>query len=263
MALEALTDSLTHLACNRVSGATLNAAAAARVIPLLKPNSKIRPIACGTILRRIIASAITKHVTPTIATTIRAHQYAIGRPGGAEELHKFTQVSLDRDANAAILSIDVQAAFSDIEQSKIIAAIQKHHPELEPLMRPLLTAHAKYTCNLPGQESLTLTSPRGVPMGCPLAAAAVALALHTALDQAAADLNDMGLTAFITAYMDDINILINHEHLSTAHAVIGRNLALLGLQLNANKTECWINPRAVPYSVDYQRSTANQAPGRS
>ena len=120
-ALEALTDTLTHLAANRVNAATMNASTAASrprpVIPLMKPNRKIRPIACGKLPRRIVATAIARHITPIIARTPNKFQYAVGRPSGAEELHKCEQALLDGNHDIGILSIDIKAAFSDIQQT--------------------------------------------------------------------------------------------------------------------------------------------------
>ena len=249
-ALTSSTDTLTLLATNQVPEETLNAVASARIIPLIKPNGKIRPIACGTVLRRIVAAAVTKHITPMIAKTINPHQYAIGKANGAEELHKYTQARLDQDKNTAILSIDIAAAFSDVHHSAVLTAIQTHHPDLEPLLRPWITAQARYLCNL-GSETLTLTSPRGVPMGCPLAAAAFALTLHTALAKIDLELTQTEPTTTITAYMDDINILTRHQFMPQALTAIERNLNALGLQLNSSKTECWVHPSTVPLAPQY------------
>jgi hypothetical protein len=63
---EALTKTLMQLATNNVHPNTLNALAAARIIPLVKPNGKFRPIACGRVLRRIIAAAVAKQVTAKV-----------------------------------------------------------------------------------------------------------------------------------------------------------------------------------------------------
>ena len=259
-ALDALTNTLTLLASNNVPQDTLNAIASARVIPLLKPNGKIRPIACGTILRRIVTSAITKLITPQLATTLNAHQYAIGRTNGAEELHKYIQTRLDHSTDTAVLSIDIQAAFSDINHHAIINAIQTHHPDLEPLIRPWITAQAQYHCHLPNQETLTLTTTRGVPMGCPLAAAAFTLALHTALAKTHNDLTPTEPTTTIAAYMDDINILTKPDHLTNAAHTLKNNLQPLGLQLNDSKTECWINPNHTPYDGHHHNIRRTQRP---
>ena len=261
IALQTMSDTLTLLATNNVPQSTLDAIASARLIPLLKPNNKIRPIACGTILRRVVTAATAKVVTPMIAETIDAHQYAIGRPNGAEELHKYVQARLDQDSDLAILSVDVQAAFSDIHLAAILESTQTHHSDLEPLIRPWLTADALYLCDLQdSSDTLTLKSGRGVPMGCPLAAAAFTLALHTALSKMQLAIAAVDPGASTTAYMDDINILTKQGNLSKALDAAKHELHQLGLQLNDAKTECWINPCTVAAEDSYQGIPRTQRP---
>ena len=100
-----------------------------------------------------------------MAATLKPHQYAIGRPSGAEELHKLTQALLDHNHDNAILSIDVAAAFSNMHHSSILQAVQQHHPEYEPFIRPWITAEATYHCRLDDDTTQTHTTNRGVPMG--------------------------------------------------------------------------------------------------
>ena len=248
---DAMTTVLTLLATNNVDHTTLNAFASARIAPLLKPNNKIRPIACGTIPRRIIATAIAKYITPKISTTINDHQFAIGVPSGSEHIHKLTQTLLDLNHDNAILSIDVKAAFSHLTHKAIITAIQKFHPTLEPILRPWITAQASYYCRLSAETTTTHTTNRGVPMGCPMAAAAFALTLHTALQLTAQELN-LTTPTTILSYMDDINIITNHNNLTHALDTINTNLTTLGLELNQSKTECWINPHTIPLPDTHQ-----------
>lgn len=93
-------------------------------------------------------------------------------------------------------------------------------------------------------------------MGCPLAAAAFALALHIALTKTNEHLNSPDMTddatdthnATITAYMDDINIITHHSNIKHALDTVTTYVEQLGLQLNTTKTECWVHPTAVPPS---------------
>ena len=85
-------------------------------------------------------------------------------------------------------------------------------------------------------------------MGCPLAAAAFALTLHTALTKTHQQLNSATPNTTTTAYMDDVNIITHHTNIRTALDTITANIEELGLQLNTTKTECWVNPTAVPPS---------------
>ena len=88
-------------------------------------------------------------------------------------------------------------------------------------------------------------------MGCPLAAAAFALTLHTALARTHAELAQTDKTT-VVAYMDDINILTKCQHQPIALQNIRRNLNNIGLKLNDSKTECWVHPSVAAPSTHYQ-----------
>jgi hypothetical protein len=54
-------------------------------------------------------------LTPALAEYLKPYQYAIGRKGGAEEIHKLIQTHLQLHPNMVLVSLDVRAAFSEIE----------------------------------------------------------------------------------------------------------------------------------------------------
>ena len=75
-------------------------------------------------------------------------------------------------------------------------------------------------------------------MGCPLAAVAFALTLHTALDKTHKQLNqDSNCKTNTTSYMDDINFITHYNNLQNALDTVTREVHKLGLQLNTTKTE--------------------------
>ena len=88
-------------------------------------------------------------------------------------------------------------------------------------------------------------------MGCPLAAAAFALTLHTALSTTNDRLKTTTPNTTTTAYMDDINIITHHTNIHNALDTITTTTSELGLQLNTTKTECWVHPTAAPPSDHY------------
>ena len=89
-----LAQAITHLALGSAPSEVIQHYASAQLIPLLKPNGKIRPIACGTAIRRIATTATAKVLTPYLTPVFEDHQYALGRTAGAEELHKTIQARL-------------------------------------------------------------------------------------------------------------------------------------------------------------------------
>ena len=89
-------------------------------------------------------------------------------------------------------------------------------------------------------------------MGCPMAALAFVLALHPALNQIQQALRSLDPTAQVTAYMDDITILIHRDHVGRALEISVAALQPLGLQLNPAKIECWIHTDSIPASDEHQ-----------
>lgn len=143
-----MSKALTSLSLVKAPEAVFRELAGARLIRFLKPNGAIRPIACGAILRRIAATSTAKVLTPFVARELCKHQYAIGRPSGSEELHKYAQIRLDAERDTAMISADVSCAFVDLEKDAAMEAVLLLWPEVEPWVRPWDTVCPTYTCSL-------------------------------------------------------------------------------------------------------------------
>lgn len=120
--------------------------AAARFIPLLKPNGKIWPIDCGTILRRMVATAIAKWIT-----LINCGHRSPRTPSGAEEVHKLCQTFIRCNPDNAILSIDV----AKLDHSEIIGANYRANATSVPMPR----TNAESTTQSPKRTRRTAESP--------------------------------------------------------------------------------------------------------
>jgi hypothetical protein len=231
-----LAKAMLRLAYGKVPDDVLNAYASAQLVPLLKPTGRIRPIACGTAIRRIITASVAKAITPTIAPTICTHQYATARAAGAEEIHKLIQIVLEQDPNRALISLDMSAAFNDISPAEALHQNARHTPEHDPLFRTWLRARPTYYCRMTQGKNMEVHPKNGVPMGCPLAALSFCYTLHVALAQIEQILQTHDPNARVLAYMDDIYIITNHHHIDTAVQAARSATHALGLTLNQEKT---------------------------
>ena len=248
------------LATQQAPPEVIDAIASARIIPLLKPNRKIRPIACGTAFRRLVTGAIATAIAPAHNTLTKPFQFATGKPQGCEHLHKLAQITLDIDRQKAILALDVKAAFSEMQRASILQTIQANFPTHENIIRPWITANATYNCRLNNDHTMQLKTTRGVPMGCPLAALAFTTTLHIPLQQIHNHLTQLDPTAQVYAYMDDITILIHHSHVHKAYTIVEQQLATIGLSLNKSKTECWIDEQTLPWQPKHNNVTRVKRP---
>lgn len=58
--------------------------ASAPLTPLLKPGGGLRPIAVGTIWRRLCSKLVVSSVCKDMTTYLGNHQFGVGIPGGGE-----------------------------------------------------------------------------------------------------------------------------------------------------------------------------------
>eukprot|EP00959_Pyramimonas_sp_CCMP1952_P133521 2792201-Pyramimonas_sp.AAC.1 len=71
-----------------------------RLVALRKRNGGVRPIACGSVLRRLAAKAACDVFSDDIKSACGPHQYAVGKPGGCEVMHKCISALTEADPRA-------------------------------------------------------------------------------------------------------------------------------------------------------------------
>ena len=111
---------------------------AAKGIPLKKPlayegaAAQIRPILCGSALRRLTSMAAVHAATGTTRTLFHGEQYGVGVPNGIEHAFLTTQLNLDTDPEAAALLIDMKNAFNTMDREYILLSLHLYCPQLVP-----------------------------------------------------------------------------------------------------------------------------------
>nr|GEW29297.1 hypothetical protein [Tanacetum cinerariifolium] len=110
--------------------------ASAPLMPLLKPYNRIRPIAVGTICRRLVSKVAMKGVGKEMSNYLCDFQFGVGVSGGAEAiLHSVNRVLSEyhNDGSLAMLTVDFSNAFNLVDRSTLL------HEQCDPL-RPLFFA---------------------------------------------------------------------------------------------------------------------------
>nr|GEX60898.1 putative reverse transcriptase domain-containing protein [Tanacetum cinerariifolium] len=108
----------------------------APLTPLLKPDSGIRPIAVGTIWRRLVSKVAMKGVGKEMSKYLSDFQFRVGVSGGAEAiLHSVNRVLCEyhNDGSLAMLTVHFSNAFNLVDRSELL------HEQGDPL-GPLLFA---------------------------------------------------------------------------------------------------------------------------
>ena len=79
---------VVRLLLGEVPSDFLRANLGSRLIALRKPNGKVRPVACGSVLRRLAARTACAMYRDQVKTACGPHQYAVGKKAGCEHVHK-------------------------------------------------------------------------------------------------------------------------------------------------------------------------------
>ncbi|GJV72664.1 putative reverse transcriptase domain-containing protein [Tanacetum coccineum] len=104
--------------------------------PLLKPDNGIRPIAVGTIWRRLVSKVSMKGVGKEMSKYLSDFQFRVGVSGDAEAiLHSVNRVlsEYQNDGSLTMLTVDFSNAFNLVDRSALL------HEQGDPL-GPLLFA---------------------------------------------------------------------------------------------------------------------------
>ena len=198
----------------------------ARLIALSKGEGRgVRPIAIGTILRKLISLTIAITIKPRLSSFFGPFQCGVGMPGGAENVAHGIRQLLDDDPENVVVSLDLSNAFNTVSRAMFMTQIEQHFPELTSWIWRCYGA--KQFLLLKGQEPLL--SAAGVQQGDPLGPFLFCLAIHPVLRRIARSVIPM-------AYMDDIYLVSrNTDKLREAIHELGEELGKLGLRINLSK----------------------------
>jgi hypothetical protein len=177
----------------------------AHLIPLLKPDDSIRPIAVGEILRRLLSSFCARSITAKVKEHLGISQQGIGKPNAIETI----LVGLNRlineeniDPNTTLALIDFRNAFCEVERQWFIDEVYRLFPEISPWVQYI------YGC-----RALMFTgddicySHIGVQQGDPLGPLLFCLVLALLLMELSKWYQEQGLSVPNFAFLDDLTLL--------------------------------------------------------
>ena len=201
----------------------------ARLVALGKKDGGTRPVAVGTVLRKVVAQCIAHSIKGQLQQTFAPHQFGVGMPGGAECV--LTALRAQRAAHPehdTLISVDFSNAFNTVLRAQIAKQVKRTFPELAAWVEQTYIQPSLLTV----EGRPPLCSCRGVQQGDPLGPFLFALALQPVLQLAA-----QRTGAMVVAYLDDIYILGPKEAALKAFAYIEQVGGAIGLA--CNKRKCW------------------------
>jgi len=138
----------------------------ARLLPLLKPNGKIRPIAIGDIFYRLVGRVGARMSKAKAELFLAPTQLGIGVSDGIgiaiHTLEGMTEAALKEDSDSILVTIDIEAAYNNIHRAKILETLKEDFPEL---VRLFMWAYADPTELRDSAGNVVCMSRSGVKQG--------------------------------------------------------------------------------------------------
>ena len=211
---ETLADLCTLVANNQLHESLRTEIVASRLVPLMKPNKSVRPIAVGNILVRLTGKALLAEVGVGVTRTLfRDIQYAL-RPAGTERIIHLLQERYTEDCangnGTCILSLDHRNAYN--ATSRVLVAEKLFASETLSTLWRYFDLLYRHPSALPifadGEIRHELYSEEGVRQGCSLGPILFCLAVQSAYEkmQAAATRVQGSRTPQAFAFSDDLNL---------------------------------------------------------
>ena len=243
---EATAQVVVMFALGECSQDFLRAHLGARVFALRKPNGKLRPVACGSVLRRLAARAACAAFREDIRRGCGERQYAVGRRAGCEQVHKAVSALACAAPQDVVLKFDCSNAFNTMPRQLIADAVLASAPGLAHIVFAWLSQPTTHLFWGDGRKGEPLRATWGVDQGCPLSPALFAMGLALPLQRIHDQLQALSPTCRVFSYLDDIIVVVPGIASDRALAAVVAELQGAGLTVNADKTSAWTADPTAP-----------------
>jgi len=181
---------------------------------LLKPDNGIRPIAIGTIWRRLVFKVAMKGVSKDMKEYLGDFLFGIGISGGAKAiLHSVDRVLSERHSNGslAMLTVDFSNPFNLVDITVLLREVRERCPAISFWVDFL---YGQATRLYIGDD--IIWSATGVQQGGPLGPRLVSLVLHPLLHR----IRDSCKPFLHAWYLDDGTIIGRTKEVARALDII-------------------------------------------
>ncbi|KAL0205901.1 hypothetical protein P9112_001208 [Eukaryota sp. TZLM1-RC] len=206
--------------------------AQSEVSPLMTPNctnGKIRPIAIGEAIYRLMSSVIFNRVSTKAKEYFSPFQYGIKTIDGPSVAALTSDLFFNCHENSCIFNLDFKNAFNSVKRDSIWKEIKSNFPELETFFIGFYGNSSDLIFN-----SFNLDSLSGVKQGDPLGPFFFCLAIHPILKKLKEENSDLQ----VVAYMDDISCIGPESTINRVANEAATIYQSIGLDLNVQKCFC-------------------------
>lgn len=206
---------------------------------LSKKDGGIRPIAVGSVLRRVAAKCAAKSALTQLSGLLAPRQLGVGVRGGAEAaVHAARRFAGRMDVDQVLIKLDFKNAFNTLKREAILDAVHRQAPDIYNLCR--LAYGQSSSLNFKGTIIL---SEQGCQQGDPLGPLLFSLTINSMLQDLKSEL--------VLGYLDDITIGGQLSVVTDDFFNLQSRAADLGLQLNEQKCEVMRVDNLLPLSTAF------------
>ena len=206
--------------------------ASARLVALPKGSGRIRPVAVGNVLRRLVAKASMPHAIAECRDFLQSYQFATATPCGLDVIvHRIRELVRVHGtcAHMAHVSIDAKNAFNMVERQKMLDAVRAHAPSLS---RWTYFMYATGDPMLVSQGGI-IRSQQGTQQGNPCSMLLFSLTIHDLVLRVARE-TDLLFNAW---YADDAHIVGSVNQIMKALRIVQQHGPQVNYILQPHKSE--------------------------
>ena len=223
--------------------------AGAKLFALSKGEGKVRPIACGEVLRRMAATLAAKALRPEAAEILAAGpqgdgpcpaQLGVGVPGGDGVAALALTVALELNPDWVVCTVDWANAFGSVSRNKVLDEVADKLPQLYAFV---LACYGSDPCMTFGVQEeggfhlRTILSKEGVQQGDPIGPLLCALVMHLVLRATMQSHPDLPM---LPAFLDDAQLPGPPQVVARAlQTMVQHGSDLAGLRINMGKCEVY------------------------
>jgi hypothetical protein len=236
--ISTLTKTMNRLLDGKFPAALAPFFASASLVPLIKPNKDLRPIAIGLVLRRLVCKLAVRKIMPALIRHLSPTQLGVGVSGGCESIvHAIVKLAEEQidDPTMASAAMDSWNAFNVTKRQAFHDEVLKYIPGIYRLVILL------YGCiAIMFLGCFQVESSEGVTQGCPLGPPLYAMAARPVTLLIKEACPDLKLSAY---YLDDGTLNGKAEDIARALDVVMEVGPKYGMYLNASKTVALVSPK--------------------
>jgi hypothetical protein len=213
--------------------------ASADLIALAKSDGGIRPIAMGSIWRKLFSKAALVHLKEDIQRYFALYQYGVGSRSGCEVVNHRARMLLKANPTHVLFKTDFSNAFNSLYRKQILCAVKQHFPGLFPLVSAVYAPKASLWTKIDESgRRAAVSSEEGVQQGDALGPFLFCLVLQPLLVALNERLNGAGKSlGEALGEMDDLTMVLDPDVVGDTADFISNESAKLGLKLNFSKCE--------------------------